>query len=243
MEPMISEPSAPTEATLRQELADVCRVLFRLHLVDYMGHPSARVPGTDHVLIKPRHSMQILSQDRIGPEDMALIDLDGNQLAGSHRPPGELFIHTAIYRARPDVQAVVHTHQPMATVMSIGSAPILPVLHVEGDLVEQPVPIWPCAMLVTNPTLGDDVVRALGDHVVALLQGHGVVSAAATPAQAALQAIHLEHLAEANWRVLAMGREPRAIPLDELRQRAAAGVEWQVRWAYYRQLAGCDAAT
>jgi L-ribulose-5-phosphate 4-epimerase len=227
-----------TEAELRQQLADVCRVLFRLQLVDYMGHPSVRLPGSDRVLIKPRHSLHIGAQDAIRPEDMALIDLAGNHLAGDHAPPSELFIHTAIYRVRPVVQAVVHTHQPMATVMSIADAPILPILHVEGDLVEQPVPVWPHAVLVTDPELGARLARTLGDHRVALLQGHGVVSAAATPAEAALQAIHLEHLAEANWRVLAMGRQPRVIPADELRQRAATGVGWQVRWAYYLRQAG-----
>lgn len=228
-----------TESELRQQLADVCRVLVRLHLVDYMGHPSVRVPGTDRVLIKPRHSEHIRAQDQIQPEDMAVINLDGEHLAGPHPPPGERFIHTAIYRARPDVQSVVHTHQPMATVMSIAEAPIHPVLHVEGELVEQPVPLWPHAVLVTDPDLGAQLASALGSHRVVLLQGHGVASAAATPGEAALQAIHLEHLAEANWRVLAIGRQPRIIPPEELRQRATTGVGWQVRWAYYRQLAGC----
>jgi L-ribulose-5-phosphate 4-epimerase len=228
------------EAELRQQLADVCRVLFRLNLVDYMGHPSVRLRGTDRVLIKPRHSVQIRAQDQIGPGDMATIDLDGNHLDGDHAPPGERFIHTAIYRARPDVQAIVHTHQPLATVMSIADSPILPVLHVEGELVEQPVPMWPHAMLVTTPELGAELAQALGGHRVVLLQGHGVASVAATLPEAALQAIHLEHLAEANWRVRAIGREPRVIPPDELRQRAATGVGWDVRWAYYRQLAGCE---
>jgi ribulose-5-phosphate 4-epimerase/fuculose-1-phosphate aldolase len=230
----------PTESELRHQLADVCRVLFRLHLVDYMGHPSVRMPGTDRILIKPRHSERIRAQDAIRPEDMATIDLSGAHLAGEHRPPGERFIHTAIYQARPDVQAIVHTHQPMATVMSIAEAPIEPVLHVEGDLVEQPVPLWPRAMLVTDPTLGAELAAALGDHRVVLMQGHGVASVAATLPEAALQAIHLEHLAEAHWRVLAMGRTPRVIPPAELRQRAATGVGWEVRWAYYRELAGCD---
>jgi ribulose-5-phosphate 4-epimerase/fuculose-1-phosphate aldolase len=230
----------PSESELRQQLADTCRVLFRLHLVDYMGHPSVRIHGTDRVLIKPRHSERIRAQDQIRPEDMAVIDLDGRQLAGDHAPPGERFIHTSIYRTRSDVQAVVHTHQPLATVMSIGEVPILPVLHVEGELVEHPVPMWPHAMLVTDPELGAQVASALGDHRVVLLQGHGVASAAATLGEAALQAIHLEHLAEATWRVLAMGRQARVIPIEELRQRAASGVGWQVRWAYYRQLAGCD---
>ncbi len=228
------------EAELRRQLADVCRVLFRLQLVDYMGHPSVRVPGTDRVLIKPRHSLRIRAQDQIGPEDMATIDLHGNHVAGEHAPPGERFIHTEIYRARPDVQAVVHTHQPMATVMSIAAAPILPVLHVEGELVEDAVPLWPHAMLVTTPTLGADLAAALGEHRVVLLQGHGISSVAATLPEAALQAIHLEHLAEANWRVRAMGGAPRVIPHEELAQRAATGVGWEVRWAYYRQIAGCD---
>ncbi|MBV9581999.1 MAG: class II aldolase/adducin family protein [Chloroflexi bacterium] len=229
-----------TEAELRQQLADVCRVLFRLHLVDYMGHPSARLPGTNQVLIKPRHSLHIRAQDQIRPADMALVDLDGQHLDGEHAPPGERFIHTAIYRARPDVQAVVHTHQPMATVMSIAELPILPVLHVEGELVEQPLPMWPHAMLVTTDALGNELAAALGSHRAVLLQGHGVASVAATPAEAALHAIHLEHLAEANWRVRAIGREPHVIPAQELAQRAATGVGWEVRWAYYRQLAGCD---
>jgi ribulose-5-phosphate 4-epimerase/fuculose-1-phosphate aldolase len=214
--------------------------MFRLHLVDYMGHPSVRLPGGDRVLIKPRHSEVIRAQDEIRPEDMALIDLDGHHLDGPHPPPGERFIHTAIYRTRPDVLAVVHTHQPMATVMSIGEVPILPVLHVEGEIAEEPIPVWPHAMLVTTPDLGASLASALGDHRVVLMQGHGVASVAATLPEAALQAIHLERLAEANWRVRAMGREPRAIPPDELQQRAATGVGWQVRWAYYRQITGCD---
>jgi ribulose-5-phosphate 4-epimerase/fuculose-1-phosphate aldolase len=232
--------STSTVTELRQHLADVCRVLFRMHLVDYMGHPSARIPGTDHVLIKPRHSLLIRAQDRIRPEDMTVIDLDGNHVEGPHPPPGERFIHTRIYRARPDIQAIVHTHQPMATVMGIGSAPILPVLHVGGELVETPVPVWPNARLATNNQLGDDLARALGDHTLVLLQGHGVASGAATVPEAALQVIHLEQLAEANWRVLAMGHQPRVIPHEELQQRASTGVGWEVRWAYYRELAGCD---
>jgi ribulose-5-phosphate 4-epimerase/fuculose-1-phosphate aldolase len=232
--------SMPTERELRAELADASRVLFRLHLVDYMGHCSVRIPGTNHVLIKPRHSLRVRSQDRIEPADMTVIDLDGDHVDGPHPPPGERFIHTRIYRARPEVQAVVHTHQPMATAMGIANAPILPVLHVGGELVETPVPVWPCAKLVTNDELGDELALALGGHRLVLLQGHGVASAAASVPEAALQAIHLEQLAEANWRVLAIGRQPRVIPREELDQRASSGVGWEVRWAYYRELAGCE---
>jgi len=229
-----------TEAELRQELADVCRVLFRLGLVDYMGHPSVRLPGTDHILIKPRHSLRIRSQDRITPDDMIVIDLDGNMVRGDDGPPGERFIHTALYRARPDIQAVVHTHQHWSTIMSIGEAPIHPVIHVGSEVVQKPVPNWPHANLVTDADMGADMARTFGDSPVGLLQGHGVASVAASLPEAALQAIHLEQQAEANWQVMAMGRQPRVIPPDEIVQREATGVGWQVRWAYYREVAGCE---
>jgi L-ribulose-5-phosphate 4-epimerase len=226
-----------TEAELRRLLAASCRILFRLGLVDYMGHPSVRIPGTDRVLIKPRHSLRIRSQDALTPEDMVVIDLAGKPIEGRDPPPSERFIHTCIYRARPDVQAVVHTHQPMATVMGIGGAPIHPVLHVQSHLVERPVPVWPCAKLVTDDALGDQLAKALGDHAVVHLQGHGITSVAATVQEATLHTIHLEQLAEANWKVLAMGRQPRIIPPEEIQQRAASGVGWEVRWAYYAERA------
>jgi L-ribulose-5-phosphate 4-epimerase len=232
----------PTESELRRLLAASCRILFRLGLVDYMGHPSVRIPGTERVLIKPRHSLRIRSQDALTPDDMVVIDLDGTLLDGRDPPPGERFIHTRIYRARPDVAAVVHTHQPMATVMGIGGAPIHPVLHVPSHLVERPVPVWPCAKLVTDEALGDQLAKILGDHAVVHLQGHGVTTVAATVQEATLHAIHLEQLAEANWKVLAMGRQPRIIPPEEIHQRAASGVGWEVRWGYYAERAGVDHA-
>src|SRR5579871_762448 len=227
-----------TESHLRTLLADCCRILFRLGLTDYMGHPSVRIPGTDHILIKPRHSLRIRAQDRLTPEDMVIIDLDGKLIEGRDGPPSERFIHTCIYRSRPDVQAIVHTHQPMATLMGIASQPILPILHVESPLVERPVPIWPCAKLVTDDDLGQQLATALGHHAVCLLQGHGIVSVAASIQEAAIGAIHLEHLADANYKVLAINKKPRVIPSDEIRQLKASGVGVDVRWAYYAEVAG-----
>lgn len=227
-----------TEAELRRLLADCCRVLYRLGLTDYMGHPSARIPGTEYVLIKPRHSLRIRAQDRLTPDDMVIIDLDGKLIAGRDGPPAERFIHTCIYRARPDVQAIVHTHQHWSTIMGITSQPILPILHVESPLVERPVPLWPCAKLVTDDDLGQQLAAALGDHTVCLLQGHGIVSVAASVHEAALAAIHLERLAEANYQVLAINHQPRVIPSEEIRQLKASGVGADVRWAYYAELGG-----
>lgn len=227
-----------TEAELRKLVTDAGRILYRLGLTDYMGHASARIPGTDHIVIKPRHSLRIRAMDRVAPEDLDIIDITGNLVSGSDGPPAERFIHTCIYRARPDVQSVVHTHQPMATIMGVAEAPILPVLHVEAWLVERPVPMWPCAKLVTDDDLGQQLATALGEHSVCLLQGHGVVSVAATVQEATIGAIHLERLADANYKVLAINKQPRAIPADEIRQLKERGVGFDVRWAYYAELAG-----
>ncbi|HLY64987.1 MAG TPA: class II aldolase/adducin family protein [Chloroflexota bacterium] len=228
-----------TETELRQLLADACRIMARFHLVDNMGHPSARIPGTDRVLIKPRHSTRIRSQDRVTPDDMVVIDLDGKFLDGQDGPPSERFIHTCLYRARPEIQAVVHTHQRWSTIMSIGEAPIHPVIHVGSEVVQQPVPMWPHANLVTDAVMGDDMARCFGSSPVGLLQGHGITSVATTVQEAVVQAVRLEEQAEANWRVLAMGRQPRVIPHEEIQQRAATGVGWEVHWAYFREVAGC----
>lgn len=233
-------PATPhtVEAELRELLATACRILYRLGLSDYLGHPSARLPGTDRVLIKPKHSPRVRGFDRVTADMMVLVDLDGNLLEGQDPPPAERFIHTEIYRARPDVQAVVHTHQPIATLLGVVGQPILPILHIESPLVERPVPTFPCAELVVNADLGRALAEALGDHEVCHLQGHGIVSVAGSVQEATLNTIHLERLAEANFRAAQVGRSPRVIPPEEIaalrRHRAApAG-----RWAYYAELAG-----
>ncbi len=228
----------PTETQLRQLLTDACKIMAAYKLVDNTGHPSVRLPGTDYVLIKPRHSTRIKSQDRVKPEDMVVIDLQGKLIEGSDGPPSELFIHTCLYRARPDIQAVVHTHQRWSTIMSIGEAPIHPVVHIGSEVVAEPVPLWPHAMLVTNNEMGDDMAKAFGKSPVGLLQGHGITSVATTVQEAIVNAIRLEEQAEANWRVLAMGRQPRIIPSNEIQQRAATGVGWEVHWEYFKEVAG-----
>jgi L-ribulose-5-phosphate 4-epimerase len=227
-----------SEAELRQLLATASRILYHQGLVDYLGHASARVHGTDRVLIKPRHSPGVHGLNMVTAERMVVIGLDGQLLEGEEEPPSERFIHTEIYRARPDVGSVVHTHQPMSTLMGIVGLPILPLLHVEAPLAERPVPTFPCAELVVSPELGQRLAASLGDHAVCHLQGHGIVSVSATVQQATLGAIHLERLAEVNFRVIQTGRAPRVIPPDEIAALRRELASPAGRWAYYADLAG-----
>ena len=227
-----------TEGELRELVAQAGQVLHALGLVDYLGHCSARVPGTDRVVIKPKHSPTVRGMHSLGAEQMIAVDLDGRLIDGTDPPPAEVFIHTEIYRARPDVLAVAHTHQPAATLMGVIGAPILPVLHVHSTYADGEMPLWPCPLLVVNPDLGGQFAAALGQARYGHLQGHGIVSVAGDIKAATVGAVMLEQLAEANLRILQTGRAPRVIPPEEIEalRHDAAGIEG--RWAYYRQLAG-----
>ena len=187
--------SQPSEAELRELLAQSCRILYRLGLSDYLGHPSVRIEGTDRVLIKPKHSPRVRGMDTMTADVMIGVFVYGRrkrEVGPGDPPPSEVFIHTEIYRARPDVLSVVHTHQPISTLAGIVGLPILPLLHVAAPLVEQqPVPTFACAELVVNPDLGRGLAQALGNHKVCHLQGHGIVSVADTIQAATIGAAHV----------------------------------------------------
>jgi ribulose-5-phosphate 4-epimerase/fuculose-1-phosphate aldolase len=227
------------EAELRELVATAGQVLYQQGLTDYLGHCSARVPGTDRVVIKPKHSKRVRSPAALGPADMVVIDLDGNLLEGDDPPPSERFIHTEIYRARPDVSAVVHTHQRAGTLLGVIGADLLPVLHVPAVLTDGgTMPIWPCPVLVTSPELGRKLAGALGTAGLCHLQGHGIVSVAADIRRAALGAIAVEQLAEANLTILQAGRSPRVITPGELAELRQSVASIDGRWAYYVQQLG-----
>lgn len=227
------------ETRLRELVATAGRILYQQGLTDYLGHCSARVPGTDRVVIKPKHSTTVRSPGELKPADMVVIDLDGNLLDGSDAPPAECFIHTEIYRARPDVQAVVHTHQRAATLLGVVGADLLPVLHVPSVLTDGgTMPTWPCPLLVTDRELGRQLAASLGTAGLCHLQGHGIVSVAADIKRAVVTAMAVEQLAEANLTILQTGLTPRTIAKDELDKLRGAVASIDGRWAYYVQLLG-----
>lgn len=223
------------ERALRETVVMAGKILYRLGLVDYMGHASARIPGTDRVLIKPRHSEDVKGMDGVRPEQLVTMDLDGTMLDGPAPPPSERYIHTAIYRARPDVGGVVHTHQTLATVFGIAGRPILPVLHVESPLVERGVPIYESPRLITTSELGDAVAAVLGDLDVCHLRNHGIVTVGRTVEEATVNAIFLERLARANLLAAQLGT-PSAIGPEDIASFKGPMVGYPVRWAFYASL-------
>ena len=109
--------SGSVEQKLREEVAACTLILNSLDILGYSGHVSARLPDGKHLLI------QSFDQSRasLRPDDLLICDLDGVVVAGPEgiRAPAEVYLHTEILRARPDVQAVAHFHDDLATTFTI----------------------------------------------------------------------------------------------------------------------------
>ncbi len=172
----------------------------------------------------------------VGPERIVVIDLDGNLIEGDEAPPAERFIHTEIYRARPDVGGVVHTHQMLTTVFGIVEREILPILSVEAPLMAKGMPIYPSPDLICTAERGKEVAAVIDKGEICHLQGHGIVTASPTVEEATLAAIHLDRLAQANYLAAALGT-PKVISPEQIRQMLAGPrVGYKVRWSYYASL-------
>ncbi len=224
------------EQELRLTVATAGAILYHLGLADYMGHVSARVPGTERIIIKPRHSPSVHGMGTVAPERMIVIDFEGKLIEGNDGPPAEKWIHTEIYKKRPDVGGVIHTHQMMSVAFGVAERPILPLLATEAPLVAKPIPFYRDPDLVDNADKGRALAEALGDHEVVHIQNHGVVFASPTPEEATLASIHLERLALLNFFSAQIGT-PNVIPKEKIdHMLKGPRVNYGVRWGYYKSL-------
>ncbi|GHJ41497.1 class II aldolase/adducin family protein [Streptomyces sp. TS71-3] len=166
---------AAQDARLRREVATCSRMLVDSGILNYSGHVSARVPGTDLLIIQRSHDVRAT----LAPERLLLVDLDGTPIAHDGEPPSEVFIHTEVYRARPDAGAVAHFHHDPTTVFSVvDDVPLVPVKNHAARWADG-IPVHPDPSHVDNPRKGQDVARTLGTRHALLLRGHGEVIVAA----------------------------------------------------------------
>ena len=155
---------------LREEIARVAGSLIGSGLVTgTSGNVSAQTPEGD-VLITPSG----LAYDVLGPDDVVLVDRDANVLEGELVPSTEVPMHTGIYKARPNVGAVVHTHSRFATTLACLGWPIPPVHYMLTTLSEEGrVPLAPYHLYGTEG-LADNAAEALGEsHNACLLRDAG----------------------------------------------------------------------
>ena len=186
-------------AELRQQLADALSMMERAEVIDFNGHMSCRLPGTDHILINSGKSVR----SNLSAADIIAIDLDGKPVDGGEVPPMEFHLHSAIYRARPDVNAVAHTHPVWSTLFSSAGEPVLPVTMQAA--VMGPVQFFPKTASINQKALAEELAVALGPHRVVMLQSHGAVVVGADIVETFVLAIYLEETARRQYLARALG--------------------------------------
>jgi ribulose-5-phosphate 4-epimerase/fuculose-1-phosphate aldolase len=168
--------SAKTVRDISEKIVKASKELYEHGLVrGTSGNISARIPGTDTFLIKPSGGYMKL----LKPEELVLVDLEGNKIRGESNVSMETPIHAAIYRARKDVQAVVHTHAPTATAFGIARKEILPLQIEMFMLLPRGVPIVPFE-LPGSKALAEAVRKKIMDYDAVVLENHGIVTVGST---------------------------------------------------------------
>ena len=247
---------ANTDA-LRERVAESCRVLGTLDLTKAAtGHVSARIPGTNRFLMRARGDNE-LGVRYTTADQVIECDLDGKLIDARDDGVGlpiEVFIHSAVYKARPEVNSVIHMHPPTVVLFTIVDKPLLPIFGAYDPsamrLALDGIPRFDSSVLISNPELGAQLAATLGNSATCLMRGHGITTAGPTVEEASLYAIQLNELAEMNYRALLIGT-PR--PISEADKKSFGSITLKgdkqgpdgrpigrqgALWRYYVELTG-----
>lgn len=195
-------------ADLVDKLVYANRILYDQAIVDGLGHVSVRHDSAPGVFLLSCNRAPAMVRRR----DIVCYDYDGNAVSEtSERPYLERFIHGEIYRARPDVVAVVHSHSPSVIPFAITQNPLRPVFHMAGFLGEGSAHFeireagGNTDMLIRSSYLGAALARSLGSHSCVLMRGHGSTVVGSSLEQAVYRAIYAETNAKLQMAGRALG--------------------------------------
>lgn len=235
----------------RELVAKSCRILGGLGLTKAAtGHVSQLSPDGKHILIRARGRDE-LGVRYTGAEQIIAVDFDGKKVDGPDglAPPQEVFIHTWLYKTRPEVRCVVHIHPVTVVLFTICQKPIEPVFGAYDpgslDLILDGIPTYGRSITISNDELGKEFAGVMGGKRVCLMRGHGITTAGATVEEATVTAIRLNEAAEINYRAALLG-VPQTIPEEDLahfrkkkRQRGdASATHVNAIWRYYAEVSG-----
>jgi L-ribulose-5-phosphate 4-epimerase len=196
---------------LKEQLWKLHQALPRNGLVKWTGgNVSARDPASGLIVIKPSGVLY----EELRPEDHVVVDLEGDIVEGALKPSSDTASHLYIYRHRPDVNGVVHTHSPHATAFAALGRPIPVYLTAIADEFGGPIP---CAgfALIGGEEIGQQVIEHIGASPAVLLKNHGVFTVGPTVTKAVQAAVMVEDIAHAVWLALQLGT-PDEIPADDV---------------------------
>lgn len=187
-----------TGEAARQDLVDAIRMLERAGIIDHSGHCSARRDARSFYInsgASVRSSLTVA--------DIVTVDLDGQLLEGTARPPLEFHIHSEIYRTRPDVDVVMHTHPRWSTLLTLVGALYKPV-YAQGVLLGE-IPVMDSPLSVNTRQMGERLAATLGTARAALLKAHGAVVVGADLVECFALAVYLEENAQRQYMAMRIG--------------------------------------
>jgi ribulose-5-phosphate 4-epimerase/fuculose-1-phosphate aldolase len=204
-----------TDAQLRRHLATATRILHHEGIIDYSGHISVRAPGRDALYIQAGTD----PRSDVTPERMLLVDFDGTVLEGAPgKPPVELAIHVEILKARPDVQAVIHSHLETAFLFTMMAGVTLQPMRARAVRWQSGIPTHADPSHIKLPEQGAALAATLGPHHAALIRSHGMILVAESLPALVVDGIHFEENARAQLQVLNAGQKPLALTAEEMDQ-------------------------
>lgn len=176
---------------LRRDVLETANLLPKYGLVWMAGGTvCARDPATGYVVVTPSG----MPYETLAPEDMIVTDVDMRPIEGKHRASVALNLWTAFFRARPELNGLVHTHSPYATAFSVAYQPIPVITETMADWFGQPVPITPY-LSVEDPQFASLPVETMGTGFAVLLGNHGPITVGKNLAHALERAVTLEEAA------------------------------------------------
>lgn len=246
-----------TEEETAYAIAESCRILGMTGIVrETTGHASTRIAGTDEMLIRSRRPADP-GVSYSTPSDILRVDFDGNGIGveglatpgqmGSKCAPSEFPIHAEVYRARPDVGAVIHGHPKNSLLCGILGLPLNPIVGAYDpgalDIAVGGVPVVDTSVLIRTRELGELVAQTMGDSNACLLRGHGIVAVGDDIYEATMRAIRLETLCELTLLAYSTGRTPTLLSAEEQSEvlgfvSGVAGRQQYARaaWDHYRTM-------
>ena len=234
----------------RELIAKACRVVGRLNLTKgATGHISQLSADGQRIFIRGRGREEVGVRFTTAAQVMA-VDLDGKQIDGADgmAVPQEVFIHTWIYKTRPDVRSVIHIHPPTVVLFTMCKKDIEPIFGAYDpsglDLILDGIPTYDRSVLINDDRLGQELAAALSDKRVCLMRGHGITAVGSSVEEATVRAIQLNEAAEMNYRANLLGI-PLQISDEDMRvfrgkkkQKEVSGISPHLMstWRYYVEL-------
>ena len=222
-----------THDEIKQKLILAGKVLVAEGQDDFTrGHISIRLPDDPSRFFMKPHSVGL---DELTMDNILTIDLEGNVVAGTARRHSEVYIHSEIFKARPDVHSVIHTHAPYAVALSASGRP-LRCYSQPSALFFEALGIYGDTMtLIRTPAMGAGVAAALGPHRAVLLKNHGVAVAGASIEEAVITVIMLENAAMVQMVSEAAGNLGPEFPrpdIEKLKQEISHPEQFVVNFDY-----------